>query len=441
MAVKKNWIKRRWIFAFFFFGFMLVHQFDIYFLSPSAAQFFWSGNAINIFQNPMNVHAILVSLLFFLIWGYNFDRHSRRKLLAGAAFLWWISRWLMCFSPTLGTFIISYAASGVDHASYSGIFALVGDYFEPNNRSKVFGFFFLSHPLVFLAGLFLSYSNQFESVWRTWLFAAGAVGLLFSLFIAFNIHEPKRGHSEPALAEIAMMGVYQFDWEVAKVELRKPALLTLFALSLFSMIPWAVLTQWLYPYFHNSLGMAPSKIYLTLLPGLFGVVLGYPLGGALGDFLFTYRRRGRVIVSLVGCLMASVCLCVAFQNLEAAATAFLISIALLGLFLGFLLPNLAASLLDVTLPELRGTAFGIMLLLQSSGIVLSSLVVKFLQNYLPLDQMIFWMCVGAWLIGAALHIMLFKSLPGGIEDLRRHMAYRGLLEARIAALNRNRIKD
>jgi MFS family permease len=438
--VKQNWVKRRWIFVFFFFGFMFVHQFDIYFLSPSAAQFFWNGNAINIFQNPMNGPVILVSLIFFLIWGYNFDRHSRRKLLAGAAFLWWITRWLMSFSPTLGTFLISYAASGVDHASYSGIFALVGDYFEPKNRSKVFGFFFLAHPLVFLAGLFLTYSNQFEFTWRTWLLVVGAVGLICSIFIALNIHDPKRGHSEPALAKIAMMGVYQFDWEVAKVELRKPALLTLFALSLFSMIPWTVLTNWLYPYFRDSLGMPSSRIYLALLPGLFGVVLGYPLGGALGDFLFTYRRRGRVIVSLFGNLMASVCLCVAFLNLESATTAFIISIALMGLFLGFLLPNLAASLMDVTLPELRGTAYGIMLLLQSAGILLTPLFVNLLQNYLPLDQVILWICVGAWLIGAVLHIALFKYLPDGIEDLRRHLAYRGLLEARIATLNYRRME-
>ena len=432
--MKRVWIRRRWVFVFILFVFLLIHQFDIYFVGPMALQLFTGGSGTSIFTNPNNVYVIIVTLLFFLVWGYNFDRHSRKKLLAGAGFLWWVTTWMMTIAPTFGTFIISYAAGGVDHASYSGIFALIGDYFEPKNRGKIFGFLLITYPLAFLAGLFLSNSSHIDETWRTWLFIMGLFGLIFALLITFFIHEPKRGTFEPAMADINMTGVYLFDWDVAKEEFKKPALWLIFCLSFLSIIPWGVLTNRVFPYFRDVQGLPEAAVYLALLPGLFGVVLGFPLAGLLGDVWFTYRRRGRVFASLVGTLLACVFLFVAFESLDITSYVFIIPMALVGLFLPFLLPNLAASLMDITLPELRGTAFGIMILVQSVGMLVHPIVVNSLQRWIGLDRAILWVCIGVWFIAAGLQLVLLKILPGEMEALRRHMAYRSHLEARIAKL-------
>ena len=340
----------------------------------------------------------------------------------------------MGIAPTTGTYLISSAVGGVDDASYPGIFALVGDFFNPKNRGKILGLLFVSQPLVTMVGFVLNQSIFGGVVQRQWLFFFSITALIFAVLIFSFMREPRRGGREPALANSKLRGFYVWDWVQAKYHLRQPVMLMFFGAGFFNRMPWAVLTAYSFIFLKNTFTMTNSDIYITISSAMAALIVGYILGGYLGDILFQKVMNGRIIPNLFGSALSGIFLVLTLRGVGGASSVSLLWLTLMGFSMGHIRPNLAASIQDVTIPELRSTTFGFFLFFESLGELGGVLLVLLLQKWLTLGEILLLVCISAWAIFIIFQVVLLKLLPDGIETLRQHMAYRSYLESRMEKL-------
>ena len=426
-------IKKRRIFIVLLLTFLFFHQLDFFLLGFLSSQIFYLQKLNDLWQEPLMYAGLFLGIIFFVLWGFLYDRHNRKKLITVAAFLFGTTSVLLGIAPTYATFIFSFTAGNISRASQPGIFALVSDYFSPKHRGRIIGLFLSTQPFALTLVLFLVLLIEPTLIFRYIYLILSAVGFLFAVMIFLWLGEPKRGAKEPALAQIQMTGVYLFDWENAKGCLRSPCMLYIYALSFFAVFPWSVNLFWMHRYLTYAWGLPELIINLSLLPAILTLAAGYLLGGFLGDLFFARWRTGRILVLMIGLVFPAVFFYFSMQTTGSLNTGFIALMAIMGLFTSFTWPNIIAAIFDVTLPEIRATAVGFMLMLQAFGLILSSNIVSFLQTRIELDQAIISVALSGWLISLPIAAALLISIPRGIEKLRRHMAYRSHLEARLTA--------
>ena len=210
--MERNLVRRRWIYIVIFFCFLFLQQFDglvVESIRYKVEEIFSSSGMIS--ENLAFLLFLFVGLSY-LLWGISFDRHSRRNLLVLAGAIWWATSWLSSLAPTAETFVISYLTGLMDFGSMTGIYSLVGDYFSPRNRGKIFGLLQSAQPIAYFLVL-LYFQDLFVQVsWRSYLLVSGVLGLTLALVIYLFVREPKRGLREPALIGIRISGQYLFDW-------------------------------------------------------------------------------------------------------------------------------------------------------------------------------------------------------------------------------------
>lgn len=429
--MRKESARYRWVFVVTMFLFLLYHHLIGFLIEPLTRVFRGATITSGLWFNVDLPLEIIFSLIFFLVWGFLFDRHSRRRLISLAGFLWGVSAWLMGLAPTFALFNVSKAFSGIDRASHSGIYAMIGDLFKPINRGKILGLLLLAQPMAIVFSWFVSDNLVNLTQWRSVFLMLGAVGFLLALMIHNFVKEPKRGAKEPALIDIEIMGTYQFDWNIAKSTLKKPSIIMLFVFIFIGIIPWIVLSDSVLILLREIAYLETSDIILVLLPIMSGITLGFPIGGLLGDLLFRYKRIGRIFTCLVGVLVPYFLVFFLLRGGGEQGQGFLVSSLLIGFFWAFPWPNILASLMDITLPELRASIFAVALIFQTISIIVSSLIFSWVQQLGSLADAVFFLCIGAWTICLVLLVLLLNYLPRDIEQLRRHMAYRSHLETRL----------
>lgn len=429
--MKKGIGAQRWMFVLILSVFMMIHQLDVFLLRPITTQMISVLHARDVWIEPVVTLSVVVSILFALIWGYFFDRHSRVKILALISFLWGVTSWLVGISPTLATYLISSATGGMDNLSASGIFSLIGDIFGSKHRGKVFGLLLISQPMGLFMLVFISSALPTRLNWRLLLLVMGGVAFLLTVLINFLLEEPKRGARERGMTDVTLSGTYLFDWEFAKENLKAPSLLLALLFSFLGTIPWFILTAWISPLFQELNQVSSGDIASQLLPALIAVMIGYPLGGFLGDLTSRKRDTGRVIIALLGLLLPALFMFLAFLLNDLASPFSLLLFILMGFFMSFSWPNLIAILFEVTLPEVRSFFTAIMLALQTLGGILAAKLIPILHTRLELQTSILALSLSGWLLGSLAVGGLFFTLPKDTENLRRHMAYRSHLERRL----------
>jgi len=76
--------------------------------------------------------------------------------------------------------------------------------------------------------------------------------------------------------------------------------------------------------------LSMNEIYQILFPALTALTLGYPLGGLIGDTLFKYSKKGRVIASMSGISLSIVFLVFSFQVTNTKGSGFTLLMMLTG---------------------------------------------------------------------------------------------------------------
>jgi len=242
----------RWFAVGGFFCFMLLHQIDRLLIGPLTTPIMTTFGIDEVALGAVFTGALLVGAIFYPIWGYLYDRCSRARLPAPAAFIWGTTTWLSARAHTFPLFLASRTSTGVDDASYPDIFSLVADYFGPGVRGKVNGLLNLTAPLGYMLGLVLALLVGPQIGWRNVFFITGIVGIGLALIIFSTVREVPRGQAEPELIDLDTIVTYRFDWRTARSLLRNHTLLPLYTQGFFGVFPWNVIAAWFFHYLESS---------------------------------------------------------------------------------------------------------------------------------------------------------------------------------------------
>ena len=195
----KNTGKYRWYVVGAFFVFMLLHQADKLLIGPLTTPIMEYFKINEAQMGLVSSGAILVGAIFYPLWGYFSDKYSRAKLISLASFIWGATTWLSALAKTFGVFVVTRASTGIDDASYPGIYSLISDYFPPKSRGKVYGLLQIASPLGYMVGMVLSLTLVKAIHWQGVFFLTGSLGIVLSFVIFFTVRDAPRGSSETTI--------------------------------------------------------------------------------------------------------------------------------------------------------------------------------------------------------------------------------------------------
>jgi MFS family permease len=423
----------RWFVVAVFFAFMLLHQADKLMIGPLTTPIMETFGINKTQMGAVFTGALIVGAVLYPVWGYLYDRYARSKLLAAASFIWGTTTWLGALAPSYPVFLATRASTGVDDSSYPGLYSLIADYFGPRVRGKVYGLLQIAMPLGYMLGMILASVLRDLVGWRGVFYITGALGVLVAAVIFFGVREMPRGKGEPELCDLEQMGIYRFDWRIARELVNKHSLRLLFAQGFFGVFPWQVITYWFFNYLETERGYSSDAATTTMAVAVLVLAAGYLTGGAVGDFFFKRTPRGRLIVAAVAVLLGAILLVPTIFVPAENQTLFLIMLSLTALFIPFAAPNVTSTVCDVTLPEVRSTALAIQYFIESAGAALAPLLAGLIADRSSLQNAILLICVSTWVLCAILFAFTAYLAPRDVAALRQAMRERAEWERRTAS--------
>ncbi len=422
----------RWFVVAVFFAFILLHQADKLLIGPLTTPIMETFGINEAQMGAVFTGALVVGAVFYPLWGYLYDRYARSKLLALASLLWGSTTWLSAVAPAYPAFLVTRASTGVDDSSYPGLYSLISDYFRPDVRGKIYGLLQLAMPLGYLLGMILALVLRDVVGWRGVFYITGSLGLVIAFLIFVGVREAPRGRSEPELADLEEIGVYRVDWQVARGLFRKPTLRLLYIQGFFGVFPWNVITYWFFRYLETERGYSSDAVLSTMVVAVLVLAAGYPIGGAIGDLFFRRTRRGRLIVSATAVLLGAILLIITLNVPVQNQGLFLVLLSINALFIPFAAPNLVSTISDITLPEVRSTAYAIQSFIELAGSALAPLMAGLIAVRSSLHTAILLICVTAWVVCSLFLGYAAYRVPADIETLRGQMRERAERELRVA---------
>lgn len=420
----KSKSKYRWFVVAVFFAFMLLHQSDKLLIGPLTTPIMETFNINEAQMGAVSTGALIVGAILYPLWGYLYDRFARAKLLALASFIWGSTTWLNALAPSYSTFLATRASTGIDDSSYPGLYSLVADYFGPKVRGKVYGLLQLTAPLGYMLGMVLALLLGGVVGWRGVFYITGSLGILLAVVILFGVREAPRGGSEPELANLEQMGVYRFDWQIAKGLFRKRSLILLFIQGFFGVFPWNVITYWFFRYLETERNYSSDAVLMTMVVAVLVLASGYFIGGAVGDFFFKRTPRGRLIVCTVGVLLGAVLLFATLNIPIENQTLFMVMLSISAVFIPFAAPNVVSTVYDITLPEVRSTAMAVQYFIESAGAALAPLLAGLIAVNSSLKSAILIICTSTWVLCAIFFVFTAYLIPQDIQTLRSQLRQR-----------------
>lgn len=426
--------KYRWFVVGVFFFFMLLHQADKLLIGPLTTPIMEEFGINETQMGLLSTGAIIVGAVFYPLWGVLCDRYSRAKLLSLASFIWGATTWLSAIAPTYPMFMVTRSSTGIDDSSYPGLYSLIGDYFPPKNRGKVYGLLQIAQPMGYMIGMVMALVLGGAIGWRSIFYITGSLGILMAFVIFFGVKEPERGRSEPELENIEQTGKYRFSWKVARDLFKKKSLILLFMQGFIGVFPWQVITFWFFRYLETERTFSESEVLITMVIAIILLAAGYPLGGILGDRLFAKTKRGRLIVSAIGVITGAILLLIAIKVPYENKTLFIILMGMTTIFIPFASPNVLSTVYDVTLPEVRSTANSIQYFIEQGGSAIAPTLAGYIAMRSSLENSILVICVTAWIFCFIFLLGAIYLLPKDIDTMHKQLQDRAKLEQNIQTL-------
>lgn len=362
--------------------------------------------------------SVLIAAFTMVVWGYYTDRLDRNKVIRWGVFLSILGFLLTIFVNSYGLLIVAriITGGGMGFAIPVGI-SILSDIFPAEERSGLFGFLaiFSSTSNGTGQGLsaFLGPLNILNLGWHfPFLILFGLA--VIALFLLAFVKLPEMGSKEESLADLQEFDELQYGYRMSRRALismmKKRTNRYLIINGLFSIVPGTIIIFSLITTFSHPtdglLAVLPSEIRIqvsTLMAGVASV--GYIVGSIvlswLGDFLYNKNNKNRAILAfIVNALAVPFCLLMIFflrpvmlsnmpaypseisndqfgfyvsQTIGAIFTnypsyIFYVIFSFLGTFLSAgMVTNKNAVMVDVNLPEHRGTATSLFQLTEQLG--------------------------------------------------------------------------
>jgi len=420
--------RHRWFVVAVFFAFMLLHQSDRLLIGPLTTPIMETFGINEAQMGAVSTGALLVGAVCYPLWGYLFDRYERAKFLSLASLIWGSTTWLSAIVPSYPAFLVTRASTGIDDASYPGLYSLISDYFAPQMRGRIYGLLQITMPVGYMLGIVLALVLGQAIGWRGVFYLTGSLGVLLAISIFVGVREVPRGRSEPELQHLQEVGSYGFSWQVARGLLQKRSLQLLFAQGFFGVFPLNVVTYWFFRYLETERGYSSNEVLFTMIVAVIAMGAGYFVGGIVGDAAYRRTPRGRLLVCTASVLLSAVLMLFTLNIPPQRQGLFLVVLGLNALLLPFFVPNTTSAIYDITLPEVRSTAAAVQSFVASTGAATAPWLAGLIAVQSSLREAILWISVSGSVLCAAFLALATYLVPRDIEALRAQMRQRAAVE-------------
>lgn len=353
-----------------------------------------------------------IGALATLVAGPLADRTVRVRLLWATLLVCSAAMALSAVSPSYGWLLACRVALGAGVAVSGPVVAsLIGDYFSPGERGRVYGLLLAGAGACTAVGLLVS--GQLGAVsWRLGFWWLGLVGLAVAVAVATMLREPVRGGStRAASATPAYPTQRRCLWREVRYVLSIRTNVVLVVGSSFGYFFMAGLSTFGVALLRGRFQIGQSEATLLVLGLGVGALVGVLGSGRIADWLMTRGHlSARMTVGGSAFLVAAIFILPTLltHNLPLAMVfAFLAAIGL-----GGVNPPLNAARLDIVHSRLWGTAEAVRTTLVSISTGLAPLVFGFVSTELgdspaSLDHT-FLIMLGCLVVAAALIVCVAR---------------------------------
>lgn len=381
---------------------------------------------------------IAICTVFF---GFLNDKVNRKWLLFIGGIEYSLFSILIGYSPNYYTLLILKIFTGIGIGVILPVsYSILSDMFRNTSRGKVFSVFGIATTIGNALGVVLSGEYGTNGDWRTPFIVVGTINLLSSLFV-LGIKNPKFGAKEQILEDILSKEGVEYSYRIKKQDLkyvytRKTNFFLI--INFIDNLPGGILLSWAITWIVVEHGLTKNVASdLFLIASAFSLIGGI-VGGIIGDKWFRKDKRARVKIAMLAMmlevpfLIVSVSLPFHFNPGATLAdalanTLFMVSLSLFGVFFfidSWIGPNWYSTIMDVNLPEHRGTMLSIANLVDAIGMGLGPLIGGILYQKLGSLQTVFIIASIINISGFILWIPMYKYIRKDISDVENILKFR-----------------
>lgn len=420
-----SFLKYAWFVAIVLFLFRSLHTADIYVISVVLPQILEEFQITYTGGGALFTATFAFSVLLYPVWGYLFDRYSRKTLISLSGILWGLTTWLNTIPRNFLGFFVTRTLTGVDDTPPSGINSLISDYFPPKSRGKPLGLINATGAFGALLGTVFGVMLGYVYGWRYLFLITGGIGILMAIIVYFSIKDIPRGSSEPELSGLTLKeGFYRIKFKEMFTLVKKPSLLFLNLQGFFGVFPWQCLQAWIFTYMLKERLFNESEAMMIMLIWLIAMIVGNLVGGAIGDSLFSRIACGRAVVGAVDVFLSALALYATIVWPVEDRVGFTVLGAVASFILPMAGPNVSAAVTDVTEPEVRSSADALLRIFEFAGSSAAPLIAGYLADFYGLGMSIVYVSVSTWTICGILFIALAFVIPRDIMEARNKMRSR-----------------
>lgn len=330
---------------------------------------------------------MVVASLALVVFGYLADLTNRKVLVlvavvvAGGAYL------AASMAQTVNQFICLRALGGIGIGGIIPVmFSVIGDIFTSRSRAAASGVFMALANIGYGVGFALGGTVGAENAygWRASFVLQGIILLGLGLLFLIGGRLPARGAADMRSAQ-SVSGEYQGRIHLADLRriLSNRTNLVFITTTVIATAPSGYYQRFLADYFANDIGLGAGGGTLILLLVLSGALLGDAIGGLGGDILQRRDRRGPPYFACAT-LLGAAALFYAFFAYPYGSHPGLVTL-IAPVILGFLAaalmevqtPVSKAIMLNVNIPENRGTISALIQVTAQIGFGLGALIGAF----------------------------------------------------------------
>lgn len=397
---------------------------DMWKFTPEQRDEYLGGTLSLVFYAP--------GVVFAILFGYLSGAMSRRILFVALILTTAVPTFLTTFVESFRQLAWTRAVTGLSIGGVLPVtYSLVGDWFPASQRAAATAYVTAACGGGILTGQIIAASlGSFD--WR-WPFLFFSVPMFICAgFFYFTTEEPKRGQNEESLSAYREQG-YEYQPEaisfsqIATVTTCKTNLLVL--LQAFpGNIPWGILLVYLHDFLIVDIGFKSQEalVMITILAGA-GFV-GIVLGGFMGQYSYL---KGRQYLPLLCGSMTVLRTIPAFfifgwpymfgSGDEVSRGAFLLVLVIAGISATMAVPGLGAMLLNVNMPETRGTMCALYSVLEDLSKGLGGYVVTLIAEAVGGRAVAYQICLLLWVLPGVALFQAIKSFGADEEAMRRRL--------------------
>jgi MFS family permease len=294
--------------------------------------------------------------VFSPIGGFLADRYSKRVVIVFSLFVWSAVTWWTGHVNSFAELLVARAFMGISEACYipAGL-ALIADYHRGGTRSLATGLHMSGINLGgALGGVGGVLSDHYS--WNTPFVIFGVGGIVYAVFLLLTLRNAPV--AVMSATEYAARPKVNFFDAVTRLFKNKSYLTLLLFWALLGFAGWA-LNKWMPTYLKETFNLSQGKSGMLALGFLQGSsMVGVIIGGFLSDRMSKTNPRGRIIVPVVGLIIAAASV---FLSANSGVLSFvLLGLAGYGLARIFSDANVMPILCEVADTRYRATGYGIL---------------------------------------------------------------------------------